>query len=151
MKKNQTMNDLDDDLLKELGLEPQAESKPKAPAKVAVDDKPAAPKSATKQTSPSPSQSASASVAEKPKPAAPKKVAPPQGLAQATQIQVVAVVGKKTTTLKELMELNEGSLLELNKLPNEMIDLVANGKLVAKGQLVLIDGRVGVQIRQVYR
>lgn len=166
------MNDLDDELLKELGLEPKSEVKPKpapvqapantGPKPAASAPKPApkaaaqqqaapAPASASKPASPRAEPAAAAQAAEKPRSSEPKKVAPPAGIAQATQVQVVAVVGKKTATLKELLELNEGSLIELNKLPNEMIDLVANGKLVAKGQLVLIEGRVGVQIKQVYR
>lgn len=153
------MNDLDDDLLKELGLEPKNEVKPQGQAPVI--DKPA-PKAEAKTPLPNQNKPAQKPVPQQavaPKSVAPEKTRAPEaksaqmaeGIAAATQVQLVAVVGKKTTTLKELLQLNEGSLIDLNKLPSETIDLVANGKMVAKGQLVLIDGRVGVQIKQVFR
>lgn len=64
-------------------------------------------------------------------------------------IQLVAVLAKKTMTLKELIKIKQGEVIAMNKLPNEQVDLVANGKLVAKGQMVLIDGKLGIQIKQI--
>lgn len=151
------MNDLDDDLLKELGLEPSGPKQVEVPSPKKSPEVTPQPKGveATKQpvtvkksevVAPKPAPSKSATAAQK-SDSAPLM----QGISQAMDVQLIAVVGKKTTTLNELLELREGSVLDLNKLPNDLIDLVANGKLVAKGQLVLIEGRVGVQIKQVYK
>jgi flagellar motor switch protein FliN/FliY len=140
------MNDLDDELLKELGLEPK---KKESVEELPAEPSPAAPKPApknTKEPMPPAAPSVQSEVASPPK----SSGAIQDGLSTVTQVQIAAVIGKKTTNLKELMALKEGSSLELNKLPGETIDLVANGKLVAKGQLILIDGRIGVQIKQIY-
>lgn len=66
-------------------------------------------------------------------------------------IQLVAVLGKKTVTVKELVELKTGKVIDLNRPANEMVDLVAGGKLVAKGELVDIDGKLGVRIVKMVR
>ena len=65
-------------------------------------------------------------------------------------IQIVAVLGKKTSTVKDIVSMKMGQVLELGKMPNEAIDLVANGKLIAKGELVEIDGRLGVRILKIF-
>lgn len=65
-------------------------------------------------------------------------------------IQIVAVLGKKSTTVKEVVGLRMGQVVELGRLPNEAIDLVANGKLIAKGELVEVDGRLGVRILKIF-
>ena len=66
-------------------------------------------------------------------------------------IQLVGVMAKKTISMKELVELRMGSVLELNRPASEQIDLVANGKLIAKGELVEIDGKLGVRILKLVR
>ncbi len=65
-------------------------------------------------------------------------------------IQIVAVLGKKSTTVKEVVGLRMGQVVELGRLPNEAVDLVANGKLIAKGELVEVDGRLGVRILKIF-
>ncbi len=65
-------------------------------------------------------------------------------------VQIVAVLGKKNVTVKEIVSMKMGQVIELNRLPNEAIDLVANGKLVAKGELVEIEGRLGVRVLKIF-
>ena len=69
-------------------------------------------------------------------------------LSEDMPVQVVAVLGKRTMTLKDVIGLKQGEVIELKKLPQETIDLVANGKLMARGELVLVDGKLGIQIKQ---
>ncbi len=75
---------------------------------------------------------------------------PMAGLTADVPVQVVAVLGKKVTTIKEIISLKKGQVLELNRFPNEAIDLVANGRLIAKGELVEIDGKLGVRIIKIF-
>lgn len=65
-------------------------------------------------------------------------------------VQIVAVLGKKSVTVKDIISMRMGQVIELNRLPNEAIDLVANGKLVAKGELVEVDGRLGIRILKIF-
>ncbi len=65
-------------------------------------------------------------------------------------VQVVAVLGKKNVSVKDIVAMKMGEVIELNRLPNEAIDLVANGKLIAKGELVEIDGRLGVRVLKIF-
>lgn len=66
-------------------------------------------------------------------------------------IQLVAVLGKKSITMQDLLQLQVGEALELGKPVSTVVDLVANGKLFAKGELVEIDGKLGVKIIQVVK
>jgi flagellar motor switch protein FliN len=61
-------------------------------------------------------------------------------------VQIVAVMGKKTITMQDMLNLRIGEVVEMSRPVNEMVDLVANGKLIAKGELVDIDGKLGVRI-----
>ncbi len=68
------------------------------------------------------------------------------GMTADIPIQLVAVLGKKSFTLQDLLQLELGQILDLGQPVSTMVDLVANGKLVAKGELVDIDGQLGVKI-----
>lgn len=149
-------NPLDDELLRELGLEPTPKPAPKKSTSPLVQDGQPQPAPSVKRDRPPPPPP--------PPPAARPPVLPPasqipsqeqgefdQGLAHLTQempVQVVAVIGKKTLTLRELVAFKQGEVVELGRAPNESVDLVANGKLIARGELVLIDGKLGIQIKQ---
>lgn len=66
-------------------------------------------------------------------------------------VQVVAVMGKKNVTLKELASMRIGGVVELDRPANEIVDLVAGGKLIAKGELVEIEGKLGIRIVKMMR
>lgn len=72
------------------------------------------------------------------------------GLTADVPVQLVAVLGKKAISIKEILSLKKGQVLELNRFPNEAVDLVANGKVMAKGELVEIDGKLGVRIIKIF-
>lgn len=67
-------------------------------------------------------------------------------LASSLPIQVFAVLGKKTITMRDLLAMRLGEVIDLGRAPSEVVDLVANGKLIAKGELVDVDGTLGVRI-----
>ena len=83
---------------------------------------------------------------EKSPPPSPKVV----NLASDVPVQMVAVLAKKTITVKDLVQLKMGQVIEFNRYPNEAIDLVANGRLMAKGELVEIDGKLGIRLIKVF-
>jgi len=79
-------------------------------------------------------------------------VAPlPQNMAliQDVPLQVTVQLGKTRMSIKEILELGEGSIVELDKLAGEPVDLLVNGKLVAKGEVVVIDENFGFRVKDI--
>lgn len=68
------------------------------------------------------------------------------GLAADVPVQIVAVLGKKSVSMRDLAKLRLGEVIELSRPLNEVVDLVAGNRLIAKGELVDVDGKMGVRI-----
>lgn len=66
-------------------------------------------------------------------------------------VQVVVVMGKKTISVRELADMKMGQVVDLSRPVNEMVDIIAGGKLIAKGELVDIDGKMGVRVVKMVR
>ena len=64
-------------------------------------------------------------------------------------LRVSVEVGSASLTLASLLELGEGSVLELDRQVNEPLDLLVNGTLIARGEIVETNGRYGVRIIEV--
>jgi len=67
-------------------------------------------------------------------------------LAPDVPVNLVAVIGKSTTNVGDLMKTRVGNVIDLGRPPGETVDLVANGRLIARGELVEMDGQLGVRI-----
>lgn len=55
-------------------------------------------------------------------------------------------VGNTSLRLAELLELAEGSVVELDRQASELLDILVNGTLVARGEVVTVNGRFGVRV-----
>jgi flagellar motor switch protein FliN len=64
-------------------------------------------------------------------------------------IRVSVEVGSASVRLTELLNLAEGSVVELDRQTNDLLDIFANGTLIAKGEIVEVDGRYGIRIVEV--
>ncbi|KAB2954682.1 flagellar motor switch phosphatase FliY [Heliorestis acidaminivorans] len=64
-------------------------------------------------------------------------------------LQVTVELGKTKKTIRDILELGSGSVIELDKLAGEPVDILVNGKLVAKGEVVVIDENFGVRITDI--
>jgi flagellar motor switch protein FliN len=64
-------------------------------------------------------------------------------------LSVSVELGRKKLSVKEILDLVPGSLVELDKLAGESVDLFVNGKLFAKGEVVVIDENFGVRIASI--
>lgn len=64
-------------------------------------------------------------------------------------VQVTVEVGRTRINLGELVGLGPGSLLELDREAHEPADILVNGKIVARGEIVTIDQSYGVRITHV--
>ncbi len=66
-------------------------------------------------------------------------------------VKVTAVLGKKKMNVAELMSLGAGSIIELDRRVGEPIDLYVNERLIARGELVMVDGVLGVTMTEVVK
>jgi len=64
-------------------------------------------------------------------------------------VTVSVEIGRTKMTLKELLSLGEGSIIQLDKLAGEPMNVLVNGKMVAKGEVVVIDESFGVRILEI--
>lgn len=64
-------------------------------------------------------------------------------------VQVTVELGTTELSLKEILELAEGSIVELNRLAGEPLDLKVGGQLVAQGEVVAVDDSYGLRITNV--
>jgi flagellar motor switch protein FliN len=55
-------------------------------------------------------------------------------------------VGSANIRLAELLALGEGSVVELDRQANDLLDVFANGTLIAKGEIVMVEGRYGIRV-----
>ena len=55
-------------------------------------------------------------------------------------------VGSTSLKLAELMDLSEGSVVELDRQANELLDILVNGTLVARGEVVTVGGKFGIRV-----
>ncbi|AHN20925.1 flagellar motor switch phosphatase FliY [Lysinibacillus sphaericus] len=64
-------------------------------------------------------------------------------------LQVTVELGRTKRSVKEILELASGSIIELDKLAGEPVDILVNSRLIAKGEVVVIDENFGVRITDV--
>ncbi|MBQ7457422.1 MAG: flagellar motor switch protein FliN [Desulfovibrio sp.] len=64
-------------------------------------------------------------------------------------LNVSAELGRTRLMINELLQLGQGSVIELNKLAGEPLELYVNGKLVARGEAVVINEKFGVRLTDI--
>ncbi len=64
------------------------------------------------------------------------------------KVEIRVELGRTMKSLQDLAGVGEGTIMELDKLAGEPVDVVAAGELIAKGEVVVIDERFGIRITQ---
>ena len=64
-------------------------------------------------------------------------------------LDVSVELGRTKMLIKDVLELTAGSIVELETVAGEPVDVVVNGKLVAKGEVVVIEDNFGVRITEI--
>ncbi|WP_407923544.1 flagellar motor switch protein FliN [Alteribacter lacisalsi] len=64
-------------------------------------------------------------------------------------LEVTVELGRTRRSIREILELTKGSVLELDKLAGEPVDVMINKKLVARGEVVVIDENFGVRVTDI--
>ncbi|HWP98593.1 MAG TPA: flagellar motor switch phosphatase FliY [Syntrophomonadaceae bacterium] len=68
------------------------------------------------------------------------------GLIMDVPLDISVELGKTRKTIREILELQQGSIIQLDKLAGEPVDMLVNGRLIAKGEVVVIDENYGIRI-----
>ena len=71
------------------------------------------------------------------------------GLIADIPVRLSVEVGSTALKLSELMDLAEGSVVELDRQSHELLDIMATGTLIAKGEVVTVNGRFGIRVVEV--
>jgi flagellar motor switch protein FliN/FliY len=66
-------------------------------------------------------------------------------------VQISAVIGKTSLSVSQLLKLSSGSILELDRKVGEAIDIYVNNRLVARGEVVVVDERLGVTMTEIIK
>ena len=64
-------------------------------------------------------------------------------------LEVTVELGRTRKPIKEILEFNPGTVIELDKLAGEPIDILVNGKFIARGEVVVIDENFGVRVTDI--
>lgn len=66
-------------------------------------------------------------------------------------LEVTAELGRTSKSIKEILDFSPGTIIELNRLAGEPIDVLVNGKFVAKGEVVVIEEAFGIRVTEVIK
>ena len=74
---------------------------------------------------------------------------PNLGLLMDIPLQVTVELGRTKKLIREILDLSAGSIIQLDKLAGEHVDILVNNKLIAKGEVVVIDENFGVRVTDI--
>lgn len=66
-------------------------------------------------------------------------------------VQVAAVLGKSTMQVNQLLKLGRGAVVELDRKVGEAIDIYVNNRLVARGEVVVVEDRLGITMTEIIK
>ncbi|MET3665304.1 flagellar motor switch protein FliN [Caulobacter sp. 1776] len=66
-------------------------------------------------------------------------------------VNISAVLGRAHMSVAQLLQLSQGSILELDRKVGEAIDIYVNNRLVARGEVVVVDERLGVTMTEIIK
>ena len=64
-------------------------------------------------------------------------------------VEISVEIGRTKMAIGELLSLSKGSIIELNKIAGESVDIYVNEKLLGKGDIVVVNERLGVRITEI--
>jgi flagellar motor switch protein FliN/FliY len=82
-------------------------------------------------------------------PLGPELVGAHTGLLDSVKVSLSVMLGETHLTLGELMSLKEAAVLKVDRMVDAPVDVVINGNVVARGQLVVVDDNFGVRVTEI--
>jgi flagellar motor switch protein FliN/FliY len=125
----------------ELGEEPAAAAPPPsaAPPATAASQSPTAPPPVVEQIS----------YSELPAVLAPLEETADIQILMDVPLEITVELGQATRTIRELLEIGQGSILHLTRHAGEPVDVLVNGQYIARGEVVVIDENFGIRVTEV--
>lgn len=65
------------------------------------------------------------------------------------KVRMTVEVGRAEVTIRELLRLNEGSVVELDRLAGDPLDILVNGTPIARGEVVIVGERFGIRFGEI--
>ena len=65
------------------------------------------------------------------------------------ELELAVVLGRTRMLIRDLLSLDVGSVVELNKLAGEALDIVVNDKVIARGEAVVVNEKFGVRLTEI--
>src|ERR1700741_4050618 len=86
-------------------------------------------------------------------PEGPRPPANPKDLAAVydSPVQVSAVLGRTSMQVSQLLKLGRGAVVELDRKVGEAVDIYVNNRLVARGEVVVVEDRLGVTMTEIIK
>lgn len=66
-------------------------------------------------------------------------------------VNVKTVLGKSSIKVSDLLKLGRGAVVELDRRVGETVEVYVNNKLIGRGDLIVIDGRLGVTMTEIFK
>ncbi len=130
-----------EEALKEAGASPEGESSQET-------SQPASSEAAPESSAPSPSPSTQPAQFEEMTPEA-KGTPPELDFILDIPLEISVEIGRTKMLIKDLLKLNQGSIIELEKFAGEPVEIYVNGKLMAKGEVIVVNDKFGVRITEI--
>jgi flagellar motor switch protein FliN/FliY len=66
-------------------------------------------------------------------------------------VEISVVLGKTTMQISQLLKLGRGAVIELDRNIGEAIDIYVNNRLVAKGEVIIVENRIGITLTEIIK
>lgn len=66
-------------------------------------------------------------------------------------VEITVVLGETTITVDELLKMGQGAIIELDRKVGEPVELYVNERCVAKGEIVVVDNKIGVTMTEIIK
>lgn len=73
------------------------------------------------------------------------------GLLYDVPLEITVVLGKTKRSIKDILEINTGKIIELNKYADDPLEIYCNGKLIAEGEVVVVDDNFGIKVTKLHQ
>ena len=73
------------------------------------------------------------------------------GLIKDVPLEVTVELGRTTKSISEILDFSPGTIIELDRIAGEPIDVLVNGKFVAKGEVVVIEESFGIRVTEIIK